>query len=63
MDNVIKPNPKTLDKALGEYLKNHGVVNIHCERCNEQIEVTRKTDTVFIVNCKCGLYNGTCRGL
>ncbi|HOV27439.1 MAG TPA: hypothetical protein PK566_13935 [Pseudobacteroides sp.] len=63
MDNEIKPKPETLDAAIGEYMRYNEVVNIRCERCNEPIEVTRKTDTVFIIKCKCGLYNGTGRGL
>ncbi len=63
MEYIIKPSIETLEAALAEYAKNGKVESVHCERCNELIEIVRKSDSVLSVKCGCGLYNDNLRGL
>ena len=63
MNGEIKPKIETHQAELGEYFKNQKVESIRCERCKEVIEVKALSNTAWTMNCKCGLYKDTLRGL
>ncbi len=63
MDGENKAKFETHQVALNEYFKNQKVESIRCERCKELIEVKALGNTAWTMNCKCGLYKDTLRGL
>lgn len=63
MNTVTKPSFATLEAALAEFQKKGKVEETRCERCAAIVEVTRKTESVLMVRCDCGLYDDTLRGL
>ncbi|WP_284620694.1 hypothetical protein [Aquabacterium humicola] len=63
MNTVTKPSFATLEAALAEFQNKGKVEETRCERCVSVIEVTRKSESVLMVRCNCGLYNDTLRGL
>lgn len=63
MDKAILQKIEKLESALGEFKVKQKVEFTHCEQCNELIEIVRISDSVLSVNCKCGNYKDTLRGL
>jgi hypothetical protein len=63
MEGDSKPNFENYEAALNEYFKNQKVESIRCERCNGLIKITALSNTAWAVNCECGLYKDTLRGL
>jgi len=53
----------TLEKAMGEYRAKGVVEDAQCERCGSVLRVTSKSGSVLLVECDCGTYNDTIRGL
>jgi hypothetical protein len=63
MAATTKPSVATLEAALAEFKLTGQVEKTRCERCKNLLEVLRKTESVLIVRCSCGLYNDNLRGL
>lgn len=59
----IKPSMETWEKALAEFAQKGYNEVVLCERCRDTIHVTEKGYSVRLMDCRCGLYKDTLRGL
>jgi len=57
------PKIEMLEKALGEYRAKGAVRTVLCERCGTMLVIRAKGESVLLVECKCGAYNDTLRGI
>jgi len=53
----------TLERALGEFMKDGRVSAVRCETCSGLIEISSVGSSAMVVRCTCGAYNDTLRGL
>lgn len=56
------PSFDTLERALGEYMKDGEVSTARCETCGEPMEISSVGSSAMAVRCTCGAYNDTLRG-
>ncbi len=54
---------RLLDLALDEFARNGEVTSVHCDVCGSIIEIKTITDTTYSVNCSCGKFRSTMRGI
>lgn len=63
MSEKKAPSIETLEKAMGEYNAKGVVETTRCERCDSILVIKAKSESVLLVECECGAYSDTIRGL
>ena len=63
-----KPDPdpeaiRLLESAFAEFARYGAVSSIRCDECNGVIEITKIGEDAHEVNCSCGKFKDTLKGL